>query len=70
MKQMEMAQAISNLTAEQQKEFFNELSGKLTEKEIEAIQIVSAYIGWLSDPRKEKAIKTAMAQELYNEFNK
>lgn len=68
--QFELAQQIGTLNAEQEREFIKNLEGVLTAEEIEALQVVVAYIKMMSDPRREQAMKTALAEELYNEFNK
>ena len=68
--QFELAQQIGTLNAEQEREFIKNLEGVLTAEEIEALQVVVAYIKMMSDPKREAAMKTALAQELYNEFTK
>lgn len=68
--QFELAQQIGTLNAEQEREFIKNLEEVLTAEEIEALQVVVAYIKMMSDPRREQAMKTALAEELYNEFNK
>ena len=68
--QIRLALNISEMSADNQRTFFKTLKGVLTDAEIQAFQIVVAYLGMMNDPNKTNAIKTAMAAKLYEEFNK
>lgn len=54
---------------EKQSEFFDKLRGILTEEEIKAIAVVSAYFGIEANQEKKRALVKAMAEEFYTEVN-
>lgn len=58
--------------AEKEKEFIESLknSNAFTEEEIKAFKIMLSYFRILYYPKLKQAMKTALSEELYREFNK
>lgn len=68
---LKFAMDILELNAREQNAFFKTLenTGLFTKKEVESIQIVVSYFDLLKNEKKGKAIKTAMAYAMYEQFN-
>lgn len=68
--QVFLAVEVGKLSEENQRIYFKMLGDVLSEDEIKSFQIVVAYFRMKSNPYREKAIKTALAEQLYAEFNR
>jgi hypothetical protein len=68
--QVQLALNVGQLGCEDQRIYFKMLEGVLTEEEIKAFQIVVAYFRLKSNPYRDEAMKQALADQLYHEFNK
>lgn len=68
--QVQLALNVGQLSGADQRIYFKMLEGILTEEEIKAFQVVVAYFRLKNNPYREKAMKQALAEELYYEFNK
>lgn len=68
--QVNVALEVGKLSAENQEVYFKMLSGVLTDEEIKAFQIVVAYFRLKNNPYRDRAMKAALAEKLYYEFNK
>ena len=66
--QYEFAMEVVDL-GKRQGEFFDKLRGILTEEEIKAIAVVSAYFGIEANQEKKRALVKEMAEEFYTEVN-
>lgn len=64
----ELMLTISQMTVEQQNEFFTAIESIATKDEINAMKVASAYFGLLENKAKRDAMKDALAQQLYREF--
>lgn len=60
---------MAQLSAENQNLFFERIKGIVTEEERAALQIAVSYFVMLLDPEKGAAMKKAMAEQIYKEFN-
>ena len=47
----------------------NELADLLTEEQLHSLRNMVTIMTWWMDPKKDKAIRAAMAEVLYKEFN-
>ena len=68
--QVNLALNVGEMSAENQRQYFEMLKEVLTEEEIKAFQIVVAYFRMKNNPDREKAMKNALAIQLYEEFNR
>lgn len=68
--QVQFALNVAEMSAKNQWLYFKTLESVLTGEEIKSFQIVVSYLGMINNPEKMQAMKTAMAEKLYKEFNK
>ena len=68
--QVNLALTVGEMSTENQNLYFQMLKDTLSDEEIKAFQIVVAYFRMKNNPYREKAIKNALAEQLYEEFNK
>lgn len=59
---------VAGLPAELQEEFFERIAGTLSRVEMRALYTGVAYFRMLKYPELKKAIKDALARELYEQF--
>ena len=60
--------AISQLSADQQKTFFDEISTVCTTEQINALKTGTAYMHLISDSKYREIVKRDMAMQLYTDF--
>ena len=60
--------AISQLSAEQQNAFFDDISTLCTTEQIAALKTGTAYMHLLSDSKYREIVKREMAEQLYKDF--
>ena len=60
--------AISQLSAGQQKTFFDDIGTVCTSEQIDALKIGTAYMHLISDSAYREIVKREMAEQLYKDF--
>lgn len=60
---------VHKLGERQQEEFFEALKTMASGEEIKALRVMVAYFKLMSNAEYRAAMKTAMAQQMYKEFN-
>ena len=66
----EFCHEVNSFPADAQNRFFQSLKGKISDEEIKSLQIGVSVWGMMENPEKMAAIKKAVGEKLYEEFNR